>query len=440
MPIQDGIPQGRVSIISISEIKCDNRYRKALGDLDALAQSIREKGVIQPITVDTNFRLLAGERRLTAAGIAGLTQIPVLIRDESGEIDAREVELLENIARKDFEWAEKARLIRDIDQLYKSKEREWSGRKTAELLDKSVANVSRAIQLANACDAIPELAAMATADDALKTLKNLEEDVIVSELRARQSDPDNTYYSTGVRDAIRVAEKSYVIGDTFQGLAEFPSNGRVGLIECDPPYGINLNEVKSSKDTVGNLVHSYNEVPAESYREFLTRLARELFRVASFNCWLVFWFGPTWFTEVKEALKEAGWLVDDIPAIWVKSQGQTLQPELYLGRAYEPFFMARKGRPLIMQQGRLNVFHYGGLTPAQKIHPTERPVALIEEILRTLVPPTTRVLVPFLGSGATIRAAFNLGLSAMGWDVNPEYRDRFMLAIEKDSRELLGKE
>src|SRR6266403_3138082 len=287
MPIQDGIPQGRVSIISISEIKCDNRYRKALGDLDALAQSIREKGVIQPITVDTNFRLLAGERRLTAAGIAGLTQIPVLIRDESGEIDAREVELLENIARKDFEWAEKARLIRDIDQLYKSKEREGSGRKTAELLDKSVANVSRAIQLANACDAIPELAAMATADDALKTLKNLEEDVIVSELRARQSDPDNTYYSTGVRNAIRVAEKSYVIGDTFQGLAELPSNGRVGLIECDPPYGINLNEVKSSKDTVGNLVHSYNEVPAESYREFLTRLARELFRVASFNCWLV---------------------------------------------------------------------------------------------------------------------------------------------------------
>lgn len=434
------IPQGRVSIVNISEIKCDSRYRKVMGDIEALAQSIREKGVLQPITIDTTLRLLAGARRLTAAGIAGLTQIPVLIRDEEGEIDAKEVELLENIARKDFEWAEKARLIRDIDQLYKSKEREWSGRRTAELLDKSVANVARAIQLANALDVIPELASMATADDALKTLKNLEEDAIVSELRARQSDPDNTYYSTGVKDALRVAEKSYVIGDTFQGLAELPSNGRVGLIECDPPYGIDLTKVKSSKDTVGNLVDSYNEIPVESYRGFLVQLARELFRVASPNCWLVFWFGPTWHGDVLGSLREAGWIVDDIPCIWVKAQGQTLQPELYLGRAYEPFFMARKGRPLIMLHGRLNVFSYAGLTPTQKIHPTERPVALIEDILKTLAPPGTKVLSPFLGSGATIRAAFNLGLSAQGWDVNPEYRDRFMLAIEKDSRELLGKE
>src|SRR5882762_6193472 len=107
------IPQGRVSIINISEIKCTDRYRKDLGDIETLAQSVREKGILQPITVDTTLRLLAGARRLTAAGIAGLTQIPVLIRDEGGEIDAREVELLENIARKDFEWAEKARLIRD---------------------------------------------------------------------------------------------------------------------------------------------------------------------------------------------------------------------------------------------------------------------------------------------------------------------------------------
>lgn len=434
------IPQGRVSILNISQIKCIDRYRTDLGDIETLAQSVREKGILQPITVDTSFRLLAGARRLTAAGIVGLTQIPVLIREEEGEIDAKEVELLENIARKDFEWFEKVRLIRDIDQLYKSKDREWSGRKTAELLDKSIANVARAIQLANAIDAIPELGRLPTSDDALKTLKNLEEDAIVSELRSRQSDPENTYYSTGVRDAIRVAEKSYIIGDTFQGLAELPSNGRVGLIECDPPYGIALNKVKSSKDTIGNLVESYNEIPAEGYQEFLIRLAQELFRVASPNCWLVFWFGPTWHSHALISLRTAGWIVDDIPCIWVKTQGQTLQPELYLGRAYEPFFMARKGRPLIMLHGRLNVFSYAGLTPTQKIHPTERPVALIEDILKTLAPPGTKVLSPFLGSGATIRAAFNLGLSAQGWDVNPEYRDRFMLAIEKDSRELLGKE
>jgi ParB/RepB/Spo0J family partition protein len=423
--------------VKLDSIICDDRHRSVFGDLETLAESIKNKGVIQPVTVAPDLRLLAGERRVRAAKAAGLEEIPALVREIDGEIDAREIELFENVHRKNFEWFEEVAIIRDIDRLYKEKEQDWSGRKTAQLLEKGVATVARAIQLANAVDVIPELAKMSTADDALKTIKNLEEDAIVSELRSRQTDPENTYYNSGIQDALRVAERSYVIGDTFQGLAELPTGGKVGLIECDPPYGINLNAVKSSKDTVGNLVSSYNEVPAENYREFLLRLAKELFRVASHNCWLVFWFGPTWHSQVYAALEDAGWLVDDIPCIWVKSQGQTLQPELYLGRAYEPFFMARKGKPVIMQHGRLNVFNYSGLTPSQKIHPTERPVSLIEDILRTLVPPATKILVPFLGSGATIRAAFNLGLSAMGWEINGEYRDRFMLAIERDSRELL---
>jgi ParB/RepB/Spo0J family partition protein len=423
--------------VKLDSIICDDRHRSVFGDLETLAESIKNKGVIQPVTVAPDLRLLAGERRVRAAKAAGLEEIPALVREIDGEIDAREIELFENVHRKNFEWFEEVAIIRDIDRLYKEKEQDWSGRKTAQLLEKGVATVARAIQLANAVDVIPELAKMSTADDALKTIKNLEEDAIVSELRSRQTDPENTYYNSGIQDALRVAERSYVIGDTFQGLAELPTGGKVGLIECDPPYGINLNAVKSSKDTVGNLVSSYNEVPAENYKEFLLRLAKELFRVASHNCWLVFWFGPTWHSQVYAALEDAGWLVDDIPCIWVKSQGQTLQPELYLGRAYEPFFMARKGKPVIMQHGRLNVFNYSGLTPSQKIHPTERPVSLIEDILRTLVPPATKILVPFLGSGATIRAAFNLGLSAMGWEINGEYRDRFMLAIERDSRELL---
>jgi len=423
--------------VKLDSIICDDRHRSVFGDLETLAESIKNKGVIQPVTVAPDLRLLAGERRVRAAKAAGLEEIPALVREIDGEIDAREIELFENVHRKNFEWFEEVAIIRDIDRLYKEKEQDWSGRKTAQLLEKGVATVARAIQLANAVDVIPELAKMSTADDALKTIKNLEEDAIVSELRSRQTDPENTYYNSGIQDALRVAERSYIIGDTFQGLAELPTGGKVGLIECDPPYGINLNSVKSSKDTVGNLVSSYNEVPAENYKEFLLRLAKELFRVASHNCWLVFWFGPTWHSQVYAALEDAGWLVDDIPCIWVKSQGQTLQPELYLGRAYEPFFMARKGKPVIMQHGRLNVFNYSGLTPSQKIHPTERPVTLIEDILRTLVPPATKILVPFLGSGATIRAAFNLGLSAMGWEINGEYRDRFMLAIERDSRELL---
>jgi DNA modification methylase len=46
------------------------------------------------------------------------------------------------------------------------------------------------------------------------------------------------------------------------------------------------------------------------------------------------------------------------------------------------------------------------------------------------------VLVPFLGSGATLRAAYNRGLTAYGFDANAEYKDRFLLAVEEDTRAL----
>lgn len=431
------IPQGKVKILNISDITWEKRYRDDMGDLNALAESIKEKGILQPITVSTELKLLAGERRITAAGIAGLTKIPALVRETDGEIDAREVELLENVMRKDFTWDEEAKLIRDIDALYKANNIEWSGRKTAQLLDKGVATVARAIQLANAIEVIPELGEMKTADEALKTIKGMEEKAIIHELVARQKDPNNIGIRSGVEAALKMAEKNYKVGDTFKGLAEMSANGSYSFIECDPPYGIDLNETKSSKDSVDSTVQGYKEVPKSEYQEFLDKLARELYRVANPNSWLVFWYGPTWHAEVLKALRDAEWLVDDIPAVWTKFQGQTLQPEIHLARGYEPFFVCRKGKPIMAKRGRLNVFNFAAIPGGQKYHPTERPVELIEAIIETFATPGTKVLVPFLGSGATIRACYNQGLLVQGWDLNPDYKNQFLLKVEQDARALL---
>lgn len=433
-----GIPVGQLKVLNIADIKSEDRFRAEFGDIETLAESIKEKGLLQPITVSTDLQLLAGERRLRAAKLAGLKTVPALVRKTNGEIDAREVELMENVFRKDFTWSEQAALIAEIDRLYKAKNIDWSGRKTAELLNKGTASVSRALQLDSAIQVMPELAELKTADEALKVVKKMEEQAIVGELRKRHLEPELHGLDKGIKDMLRLAEHNYIVGDTFKGLAELRSNGVVSIIECDPPYGIDLNTVKRSKESVTSNVHSYNEVSKEQYPDFLNRLARELYRVAGPHCWLVFWFGPTWHQPVLDALRDAGWLVDDIPCIWVKNQGQTMQPELYLGRAYEPFFLCRKGQPALIKRGRLNVFHYAGAS--KKYHPTERPVPLLEEILETLGVPSSTVLVPFLGSGATIRAAYKCGMKCFGWDVSTEYKDKFMLAVEEDARNLNGAE
>ena len=126
--------------------------------------------------------------------------------------------------------------------------------------------------------------------------------------------------------------------------------------------------------------------------------------------------------------------MDEIPAIWVKPNGQTLQPELYYARCYEPFFVCRKGKPIMAERGRSNVFAYSGAS--NKYHPTQRPVELIEEILSTLSAGMDTVFIPFLGSGATLRACYNRGLKGFGFDLDGKYKDKFMLAVEEDTRKL----
>ena len=107
----------KVKHVSISEITINNRARTDMGDIDTLVDSIKEKGLLQPITLDNKLNLIAGHRRLTAFKQIGEDKIPAVIR-ESGDIDTKEIELYENIHRKDFSWDERAKLEKEIFDLW----------------------------------------------------------------------------------------------------------------------------------------------------------------------------------------------------------------------------------------------------------------------------------------------------------------------------------
>ncbi|EYB67084.1 putative chromosome partitioning protein [Deinococcus phoenicis] len=79
--------------------------------LAELAQSIREKGVLQPLLVrprGENFEIVAGERRWRASQLAGLAEVPAIIRD-LGDREALEIAIIENLQREDLGPLEEAR-------------------------------------------------------------------------------------------------------------------------------------------------------------------------------------------------------------------------------------------------------------------------------------------------------------------------------------------
>jgi ParB family chromosome partitioning protein len=85
--------------MAVADIVVGTRHRKDLGDVDGLAASIAELGLLHPIVVTPDGKLIAGERRLTACKQLGWTEVPITVVDLD---DIVRGELAENAIRKDF--------------------------------------------------------------------------------------------------------------------------------------------------------------------------------------------------------------------------------------------------------------------------------------------------------------------------------------------------
>ena len=112
---------GRLQEIALDEIHpnaAQPRKRFDQASLDALADSIRERGVLQPIIVAPRsargYQLIAGERRWRAAQIAGRPTIPALVGDAVDGAVSLELALIENVAREDLTVIEEARTIASL--------------------------------------------------------------------------------------------------------------------------------------------------------------------------------------------------------------------------------------------------------------------------------------------------------------------------------------
>lgn len=118
------------------------------GSIDELARSVREHGIVQPLVVSRfgdRYRLIAGERRYRAAQKAGLTSVPVVIKDDLKEGDALQIALIENIQREDLNPIEEAMAYHQLHEEFGLTQEEISKRVGKER--STVANFLRLVKL-----------------------------------------------------------------------------------------------------------------------------------------------------------------------------------------------------------------------------------------------------------------------------------------------------
>ena len=122
-PTQDSIVRGGVLEISIEDIIPNPRQPRSHFDpekLNELAASIREHGIIQPLLVSKEqqedvYTLVAGERRWQASKLAGITHVPVIVRQTTDQ-QRLELALIENIQRADLNALEEANAYRHLSE------------------------------------------------------------------------------------------------------------------------------------------------------------------------------------------------------------------------------------------------------------------------------------------------------------------------------------
>ena len=145
--------------LPISQVEsCSSQPRKHFDEasLAELADSIREHGIIQPLTVrklaSGYYQIIAGERRWRAARLAGLQEVPVIVM-EADDRKAAELAMIENLQREDLNPIEEAAGFQSLMETYHMTQEEAASR-----VGKSRSAVANALRLGRSKAAVPDAA------------------------------------------------------------------------------------------------------------------------------------------------------------------------------------------------------------------------------------------------------------------------------------------
>jgi len=182
----------KLTYVNPNEIEIGDRLRKEPGDIEDLEKSIRSLGLLQPLGITEDKKLVWGWRRLQAwKKIKGEELIPAVIFPE--EL-SRMAELTENLCRLDLPWHIRDMAIAELHRMMEERAKTeflptagrklrgrppkpWTQEDTAEVLGVSQQRVSLALQMVEALEKYPELREAETEREALRILKKLEERV-----------------------------------------------------------------------------------------------------------------------------------------------------------------------------------------------------------------------------------------------------------------------
>ena len=406
---------GSFRSVPISSITINpDRQRKDLGNVDELAESIGRIGLINPIVVDSDNVLVAGERRLTACVALGWTSMFVQYTADLSEYELQCIEFEENVKRKELTWQEECAAIEKFHQLKLFNEQDWNVEQTAEALGISAPVTWR--KLAVAKELTNERVAGA---DKFSVAHNL-----VQRSTERRKTAALEKFTAVAETIIDLAAPEIalppIINADFHQWQESYDGPKFNLIHCDFPYGIN---VADSPRQNAALADYYSDSP-DIYWSLLERLDLAIHNVVADSANLIFWFSMDYYAQTLAALSAMGWRVNPFPLVWHKSDNSGIapDPQRWPRRTYETALVCSRGdRKLTSAGAKANSFAFPGSRDSA-IHISEKPKPMLQHFLSMYCDEYSSVLDPTCGSGNALAVAQSLGAAnVLGIEQNEDF-------------------
>lgn len=434
-----------------SRIKVGNRLRKDPGDIESLAKSIADIGLLHPIVVSQDGFLIAGLRRLEAWRSLGRPDSEIPKR----EIPLKEIgkgEFAENTERKDFTISEAWAIYQALKPVEESTAKERQGARTDLQLGANFAPswVGRSRSRAAAftgyshttLNRAGEMVLAANVNEKYRTfVEEMDSSGNVSGayrkfLQQRLLDEEELLARRAKSRGAIGADLRIILGDSLH-MSELADES-VDLVVADPPMNLGVFYGDNVDDNMN----------PDRYGDWIRRSVKECLRVLKIGGQLfmfmpIKWM-PWWMPEIRDLWEEnRGHLLP-----WCKTMAHLHYEKTWI-RAWEPVLWIPKG-------GSPAVFHRSyrfdddkdwfigtnGIAEVErlhmlKLHPTPRPTWIYKYFILLASDPGMLVLDPFLGSGTGAWAAKTLGRRFVGYEIV----ERFVqLSERRVSQEMLAPE
>lgn len=466
--------------VPVAFVNDKDRIRKDYGDIDDLANSIKDLGLLQPIVIKLDGTLIAGGRRLRAMRKLGWADIPVTYFEVADDVTLRILEVEENVRRKQMSWQERVLAIADVhakQSLHKILAGErWTQDATGELLGMSRANISYALELSTyikqgdkeieKCDRMWDalnLIVKRKAEESNKllakmTLPSLSVDDAKKMLTEANLDETEIFASVGSPSAGSVAQlqddgempgeqagetiliplsKMCVKGDCLQVMKQFDPD-TVDHIITDPPYAIDMDNLQQT-GTGMDVSSTAAEHEVQPNLQLLNAFVSEAFRTLKPNGFCIMWTDPMTWQFLYDKCLEVGFKVQRWPLIWHKTHRCMNQMALYnFTKDYEIAIVCRKGNATLLTTQASSIF-MGATDEGTRAlqHPFAKPPKLWQWLYSAVAHKGQLVLDPFAGVGSSTLAAIESNLQPLAIECNEQHHAACVVNVSEFYRKAL---